>query len=50
MREYFEDFGCGILSGVTSVISSYSLDTVKVHMQANSNLSMMGTITSIIRN
>lgn len=50
MKEYISDFVCGIFSGVTSVICSYSFDTVKVHMQSNPTLGMMKTITDIIKN
>lgn len=48
MMEFFEDFTCGTVAGIIGCLSSYSLDTIKVHMQIEGKHGMMKTIANIV--
>jgi hypothetical protein len=49
MIDFLVDFTCGTISGICNCSAGYILDTIKVRMQMNPNLSMTKTFTSIIR-
>lgn len=49
MQAFFEDFLCGSFGGVASCVSGFFLDTVKVNMQINSDLSMISAITKLCK-
>ena len=48
MQEFFEDFTCGTVAGVVGCLSSFFLDTIKVHMQVEAKYGMMRTIANIV--
>lgn len=49
MKDFLEDFVCGTVSGVVGCLSSFYLDTIKVHMQVEAGLPMGRVVTNIVR-
>jgi hypothetical protein len=49
MIDFLVDFTCGTISGIGNCLSGYILDTLKVRMQMNPNLSMSHAFTTIVR-
>lgn len=50
MDLFVQDMFCGTLSGVGNCISGYIFDTLKVRMQMDHSLTMMGSLRSIVKN
>ena len=49
-RDHFiKDLACGTISGVGNCISGYALDTLKVRMQMNHQLTMIQAFKAIIQ-
>lgn len=49
MDHFVRDMLCGTLSGVGNCLSGYVFDTLKVRMQMDHNLTMFGSLSSIIK-
>lgn len=49
MIDFLTDFVCGSISGVANCCSGYILDTLKVRMQMNPNLTMTQTFNIIVK-
>lgn len=49
MDHFARDMLCGTLSGVGNCVSGYIFDTLKVRMQMDHQLTMMGSLRSIIQ-
>lgn len=49
MDHFVRDMWCGTLSGVGNCVSGYIFDTLKVRMQMDHQLTMMGSLRSIIQ-
>jgi solute carrier family 25 (mitochondrial carnitine/acylcarnitine transporter), member 20/29 len=49
MDHFMRDMLCGTLSGVGNCLSGYVFDTIKVRMQMDHQLTMIGSLTSIIK-
>jgi solute carrier family 25 carnitine/acylcarnitine transporter 20/29 len=49
MEHFARDMLCGTLSGAGNCVSGYVFDTLKVRMQMDHQLTMMGSLKSIIQ-
>ena len=50
MNNFIVDFSSGIVSGLLACVSGHFLDTVKVRMQMDPSLTMIGSYKSILKN
>ena len=50
MDHLTKDMTCGSISGFAICVSGYTFDTLKTRMQMNSNVGMLSTFKSIIKN
>jgi hypothetical protein len=47
---FLQDMVCGTVSGVGNCLSGYVFDTLKVRMQMDHSLTMVGSLKGIIKN
>lgn len=48
--QFVRDMICGTVSGIANCVTGYVFDTLKVRMQMDHTLTMMGSLRSIIKN
>lgn len=49
MEHFIRDMICGTISGVGNCLSGYILDTLKVRMQMDHSLTMIGSFKNIVQ-
>jgi hypothetical protein len=50
INHFLRDLVCGTISGVGNCVSGYIFDTLKVRMQMDHSLTMVGSFKTIIKN
>lgn len=50
MDHFVKDMVCGSISGIGNCVSGYIFDTLKVRMQMDHTITMIGSLRSIIKN
>lgn len=50
IHHFIRDLVCGTISGAGNCVSGYIFDTIKVRMQMDHSLTMVGSLKTIIKN